>query len=588
MTRKRNEPANFRPLSPCGLDVGQPKTWVVELEGARKAALETGRTRLIVSALVFAMAFVMIGLRLVDLTLLQSDASAQIATVAPANTEWRSGRADIVDRNGTVLATTLPTNAVYANPRQIRNPDEVAGRLASVLKGIDEERLKGGLASDRSFTWVGRCLSPRETDAVNDLGIPGVYLQHDECRYYPHDDLFSHVVGYSDIDGQGIAGMEKTFEERLRGGTAPLELSLDMRLQHIMAEELQAAMTEYSGIGASGLIMDVDTGEILAMVSLPTFDPDHPGAASDEARFNRATLGVYEVGSVFKIFSAAAALDAGAVRLDDGYDVSKPIRVAGYTINDFKPKDGWMSIPEIFLHSSNIGTVHMAMEAGTKAIQNYFGKFGLLKRGPVELPENGSPLVPAKWREINTMTISYGHGLAVTPVQVVRALSAMVNGGELLSPTLVKRKPGERPVGEQVISEQTSEQMRWLMRLVVAEGTGRNAEAPGYMVGGKTGTADKLKASGGYDRNNRIASFAGAFPMDDPQYAIFAMVDEPKPTENSYGYATAGWVVAPAIKKIVQRMGPVVGLEPRALPSEVGPDPLFVPVHLKGRSVASQ
>ncbi|MFC4350028.1 peptidoglycan D,D-transpeptidase FtsI family protein [Fodinicurvata halophila] len=588
MTRRGNETANYRPLSPCGLDVGQPKTWVVELEGARKAALETGRTRLIVSALVFAMAFVVIGLRLVDLTLLQSDASAQIATVAPVNTDWRSGRADIVDRNGTVLATTLPTNAVYANPRQIRNPDEVANRLAGALKGVDAERLKSGLSSDRSFTWVRRCLSPRETDAVNRLGIPGVYLQHDECRYHPHDELFSHVIGYTDIDGRGIAGMEKAFEERLRGGRKPLELSLDMRLQHIMAEELEAAMTEFSGIGASGLIMDVDTGEILSMVSLPSFDPDRPGAASDEARFNRATLGVYEVGSVFKIFSTAAALDSGAVSLEDGYDVSKPIRISRFTINDFKPKNRWLSIPEIFLHSSNIGTVHMAMEAGTQAVQNYFGDFGFLERSSLELPETGSPILPAKWREINTMTISYGHGLAVTPVQVVSALSAMVNGGELLKPTLVKRKPGERAVGERVISEQTSAQMRWLMRLVVSEGTGRNAEAPGYAVGGKTGTADKLKASGGYARNNRIASFAGAFPMDDPQYAIFAMVDEPKPTEESYGYATAGWVVAPAIGKIVQRMAPVMGIEPRAMPDKVGPDPLFVPVHLKGRSVASQ
>lgn len=584
---RRQETPEVRPGTPCGMDLGQPKTWVVELEGSRKAALETGRTRLIVAGLLFSFAFLMVGLRLVDLSLLQGDVAPRVAGAATATNGWHAGRAPILDRNGEVLAANLPSMALYADPRQLRDPVEVADRLAEVMPDAVGERLRADLASDRSFVWVKRCLSPRESAAVNRLGIPGLHLQRDECRFHPHGSLTSHVVGFTDIDNRGLAGMEGAFDAWLGGGETPLQLSVDLRVQHLLAEELQAAIDEYAGVGGAAMVMDANNGELLGLVSLPSFDPRLPGRATPQERFNRATLGVYEMGSVLKALSSAAALDSGAVTLDDGWDTSKPIRVARYTINDFRGENRWMNVPEIFQHSSNIGTVHMAMTAGTDTLREYLDRFGLLAPAPLELPERGRPMLPNPWREINTMTVSYGHGIALTPVQVTRAFAALVNGGELVQPTLIKRLPGESAPRERVISEHTSEQLRWLLRLVVVGGSGRSAEAPGYLVGGKTGTANKLSPSGGYERDKRMASFAGAFPMDDPRYVVFLTVDEPKPTEKSYGYATAGWVAAPAVGRIVSRLGPLLGVAPR-VEEEHRPDPLLVPARLRGRDVAAR
>ena len=528
MTDYRPDAPEFGPDAPCGMDLGQPQRWVVELEGSRKTALETGRNRLIFAGLLFALAFVAVGLRLVDLSLMQGNTAPRIAGTVERPSEWHSSRTQIVDRNGEILASNLPTMAAYANPRELRDPVEVADRLAEVMPDAVGERLRSDLSSDRSFVWVKRCLSPRESAAVNRLGVPGLYLQRDECRFYPHGEMVSHVVGLTDIDNKGIAGMEASFDAWLSGGQTPLELSLDLRVQHLLAEELQAAIDEFSGIGGAAVVMDANNGEILGMVSLPSFDPRMPGRAKPEERFNRATLGVYEVGSVLKSFSTAAALDSGSVSLGDGWDTSRPIRVARYTITDFRGKKRWMSVPEIFQFSSNIGTVHMAMEMGTERLQEYLDRFGFLSPAPLELPERGRPMLPQPWREINTMTVSYGHGIALTPLQVTRAFAALVNGGELVQPTLIKRLPGEEAPRERVISELTSERMRWLLRLVVLHGSGGNADAEGYLVGGKTGTANKLNPAGGYQLDKRIASFAGAFPIDDPRYVVFLMVDEPK------------------------------------------------------------
>lgn len=585
---RRDEAPRIRPDTPCGIDLGQPQTWVVELEGSRKAALETGRTRLIVAGLVFALAFLMVGLRLVDLSLLQGDVAPRIAGAVSPGGGWHAGRAPILDRNGEVLASNLPTMALYANPRQLRDPIEVADRLAEVMPDAVGERLRSDLASDRSFVWVKRCLSPRESAAVNRLGIPGLHLQRDECRFHPHGSLLAHVVGFTDIDNRGIAGMEGAFDTWLAGGETPLQLSVDLRVQHLLAEELQAAIDEFSGVGGAGVVMDVRSGELLGLVSLPSFDPRMPGRAPAEHRFNRATLGVYEVGSVLKAFSTAAALDSGAVTLDDGWDTSTPIRVARFTINDFRGKNRWMNVAEIFQNSSNIGTVHMTLRAGTDTLRDYLERFGLLGPAQLELPERGRPMLPNPWREINTMTISYGHGIALTPLQVARAYGALVNGGELVQPTLIRRLPGEQAPRERVISERTSEQMRWLLRLVVTGGSGRNADAAGYRVIGKTGTANKLDPAGGYDLDKRVASFAGAFPMEDPRYLVFLMVDEPKPTAESYGYATAGWVAAPAVGRIVSRLGPLLGVAPHTNQEEARPDPLLVPARLRGRDVATR
>ena len=532
----------------------------VQLEGSVKQALETGRTRLLVAGTIFALCFTVVGARLTELSLITRGNEPSIAQEATPS-QLETGRADIVDRNGIVLATTLPTASLYANPRQVRNPAAVARQIVKIIPELSEAQLQGRLAADKSFVWLKRNLTPDQQYALNRLGVPGLYFQREQRRYYPHGQLLPHIVGFTDVDNKGLAGIEQSFDELLRGSGAPLALSLDLRIQHILTEELAASMKEFRGIGAAGLILDVETGEIVAMASLPTFNPGDPGVADEEARFNRATLGVYEMGSVFKIFTTAMALDRGVVTLDDGYDTSNPIRVARFTIRDFKPKKRWLSIPEIFMYSSNIGTVHMAMAAGTETQKDFLGDLGLLKTPSLELTEVGQPMVPSPWREINTMTISYGHGLAVSSVQLASAVAAVVNGGLLRPATLLKREEGERVPGKRVLSENTSEQMRQLMRLVVTHGTGRKANAAGYLVGGKTGTADKL-AGRRYARNARIASFLSAFPMTKPRYAIFAMVDEPKGNKDTFGYATGGWVAAPVVKRVVERMGPLVGIKP--------------------------
>ncbi|HEY9548886.1 MAG TPA: penicillin-binding protein 2, partial [Kiloniellaceae bacterium] len=509
---------------PHDLQRGHPTT--IRLEGSRTQALETGRTRLLVAAMSFTLAFALIGWRLVDLGLMAEQHEPSLARSLSSDA-LETGRADIVDRNGVVLATTMPTASLYANPQHVRDPETAAEQLAEVLPELSPAELRAKLAGGRSFVWLQRNLTPRQEYAVNALGIPGLYFQREQQRFYPHGTLAPHVVGFTGLDNQGLTGIEQSFDEVLRGSAQPLTLSIDLRVQHLLARELAGAMQEFSAIGAAGVVMDARTGELLAMVSLPTFDPESPATALADARFNRASLGVYEMGSVFKIFSTALALDSGVVGLSDGYDVREPIRVSRFTIRDFHPQNRWLSVPEIFMYSSNIGTVHMVMDAGTAVQQDFLGRLGLLQAASVELSEVGQPMVPSPWREINTMTISYGHGLAVSPLQMTAAVAAIVNGGSEVRPTLLRQDPASLRPGAQVISARTSEQMRKLMRLGVVKGTGSKADAEGYLVGGKTGTADKV-AGRGYARNARIASFVGAFPMDDPRYVIFAMVDEPK------------------------------------------------------------
>ena len=557
----------------------------LQLEGTAKQSLEAGRTRLLVAALVFTVAFAVVGLRLVGLALWHEGLEPRRAE-APRVSTLQAVRADIVDRNGVVLATTLPSVSLYANPRQLRDPLSAALRLAEVLPGLDPEVLAGKLASDRSFVWLKRKLTPRQQHAVNRLGIPGLYFQQEQERIYPHGALTAHVVGFTNVDNRGLAGVEQAFETELRGGTGPVQLSLDLRVQHIMQRELSAAMERFSGIGAAGLVLDAETGEVISMVSLPEFDPLDPGAAPDDRRFNRASLGVYEMGSVFKIFTTAMALEREVVDLRDGYDVSRPIRAAGYTITDFKPKTGWLSIPEIFIYSSNIGTVQMAMDTGKAAQQLFLRDLGLTRPTEIELPEIGQPIVPSPWRDINAMTVSYGHGLAVSPLQVARAVAAVVNGGELKPATLTRRPEGRPVAGRRVLREDTSRDMRWLMRLAVLHGTGRKADAPGYLVGGKTGTADKLLGRR-YSDDLRIASFVGAFPMDRPRYVVFAMVDEPRGLKSTYGYATGGWVAAPVVRRVIEGMAPLTGIRPKPRQEEDTAERRLIPVSFEGPAFAS-
>ena len=536
---------------------------VMCLEGSVQQTLERTRNRLVFSGLVFLIGFSVIAFRLIDLGLVRQSAMPAITAAANAKT-LATNRADILDRNGVVLATTLSTASLAANPRLIADPLEAAQRLNQVLPRLSVDRARATLAANRRFVWLERNLTPREHYDVNRLGIPGLQFRREAHRFYPQGDLTAHLVGFADIDNRGQSGIERSFNARLRDRNEPLALSIDLRVQHILTEELTTAMTRFRAIGAAGIILDARSGEMLAMASLPTFDPARAGAASEDSRFNRASLGVYEMGSVFKIFTTAMALDQGIVDIGDGYDTTDPIRVSRFTIRDYKPKNRWLSIPEIFIYSSNIGTVHMAMDAGTEAQRRFLADLGLLERSGLELAEIGRPQPPSPWREINTMTISYGHGLAVSPVQLASAVGAIVNGGLYRTPTLLRQDRQDERAARRVISRETSATMRQLMRLVVTHGTGRKANAQGFSVGGKTGTADKLDGHGRYRRDSRIASFVGAYPMQDPRYVIFIMVDEPKGIEETLNHATGGWVAAPVVRRVVERMAPIVAIEPLA------------------------
>jgi cell division protein FtsI (penicillin-binding protein 3) len=526
------------------------------LEGTRKRVLNTARTRLIVTAIVFVLMFTVTAGRLVELSILGAESGPRVTRHASGQAV---GRADITDRNGVLLATSLPSASLYADPKLIMDVNEAATALVRLFPDLHRPWLLSRLTAASRFEWIRRHLTPAEQQAVIALGIPGLSFQTEYRRIYPHGQTAAHVLGHTNVDGQGIAGIELAFEEQLKSGK-PLRLSLDVRLQHILNEELQTAKTSFRAIGAAGLVLDAETGEVVALVSLPDFDPNSPNASPEENRFNRITKGVFEMGSTFKLFTVATALETGVTTMSGGYDATKPLRVAHFTISDYHPEKRWLSVPEILVHSSNIGAAQMALDIGTPLQRQYLSRLGLLRPASLELPELGAPLTPNPWREINTMTVAFGHGIAVTPLQVAAATGAVVDGGVLRSPTIVARS--EPVPGERVFSAQTSRQMRSMMRRVVSNGTGEKADVPGYMVGGKTGTSEKL-VNGRYDDDKRVSTFVAAFPMDHPRYIVLAMLDEPKGNKSTYNFATGGWVAAPIVAKVIRRMGPLYGLAPR-------------------------
>jgi len=546
-----------------------------EPEGRQKRILETSHTRLMLGAGLFCVAFVVIAARLAMVTLLPSedDANPPVAKVAV------SGRADIVDRNGVVLATSLSTASLYANPKQITEPEAVAKQLNAILPDLNPAATAAKLSSDRGFIWLWRNLTPKQQQAVNDLGVPGLYFQYETKRIYPQGNLTSHLVGFTDIDGKGIAGVERSFDDALTGGHQSLQLSIDIRIQHILHTELSSAVADFHAVGGAGIVMDVKTGEIISLVSLPDFDPSDPGAATPDARFNRATLGVFEMGSTFKTFNTAIGLDTKTVTMQGGYDATNPIKIGGFTINDYHGKHRFLTVPEIYAYSSNIGSAKMADAFGIETQQTYMRRFGMLDKSPIELPEVGEPMYPniKNWRRINSMTIAYGHGIAVNAAQLIAGISAVVNGGVMRAPTILKRDPSQVPPGQQVISSETSADLRELMRTVVQVGTAKKADAEGYLVGCKTGTADKQEGHG-YAKNARMAVIVCAFPMSEPRYALAALVDEPVPNAHSYGYATAGWVAAPIAGALISRMAPLYAMAPISNDAPEAQNPLAATV----------
>ena len=552
-------PRHFKP-PPCA---------PVVTDGPAKKALDACRTRLFFTSVLFACVFATVALRVVEVVLLEGGSAQSHIPRFKNPAPPPPARADIVDRTGKLLATTLDSPSAYANPKQILDPADATRKLTRTFPGLNSAELYAKLTSGKSFVYIKRHLTPKEQYEVNQLGIPGVQFQHEERRVYPDGSLTSHVVGYAGIDNSGFAGIERGLDNTLKARREPLQLSLDYRIQYILREELQRVIDDFTAKGAAGLIMDVNTGEILAMVSLPDFDPNHPGAADPEhpaisladRMFNRNTLGVYELGSIFKIFTVAMALDYGTSTLASTYDATHGISIGRFTIGDYHGKHRVLNVPEILMYSSNIGAAKMAMAAGGQRQREFLARLGLLKTPKIEISEVGAPHFPRRWRDVNVMTIAFGHGISVTPLSFASAAAALVNGGVLRPATLVKLPPGYAPPGQQVLSPKTSEQMRRLMRLVVEHGTGTMAAAPGYVVGGKTGTADKVSGRHYADRK-LLSSFVGVFPINDPKYLVLTMVDEPHPNTQSHGYATAGWTVAPATSRIVQRIAPLLGVQP--------------------------
>lgn len=547
---------------------------VIVKESTSQRIIEQSRVRLISVGLFFLLCFASISYRMVEVAVLKRDAGHKIMVVDPDDENASQEvdmqtaapvlqRGDIVDRNGMLLATSLMTASLFANPKEISKPDEVAKRLEKAL-AIDAKILQSRLKSGKSFVWIKRNLTPAEQQAANSLGIPGLYFLPEERRVYPYGNLLSHTVGYVGLDNKGLAGIEKFFDQRLRDGALnnqPLALSIDVRLQAILREEVKKALEEYRAIGAAGVIMDARSGELLSMVSLPDFDPHKPANAPDAAKFNRVSLGSYEMGSTFKSFTMAMGFEYGVVNMKSSYDATNPLKIASFTIQDAHPERRWLTVPEIYAFSSNIGTAKVALDIGTRRQKAFMEKLGMMKPVEIELPEKATPLYPADWKEINTVTISYGHGISVSPLHLVRGIAAVVGNGALPRLTLLKDN-AKNHNDEPLVSLQTAKNMRRLMRLVVDHGTGSKADVAGYRVGGKTGTAEKIGA-GGYNQDAKLASFIGAFPIEDPRYVVLVMVDEPKGDKSTYGFATGGWISAPVVANVISRMGPLLAIKPR-------------------------
>ena len=539
-----------------------PERPFIKLDGVVNRFIEVAKNRMLLVCAVFSFAFVLAGLRLLDVSVIGGLGEPSVISES-ARATLKTGRADIVDRNGILLATSLSVPSLYADPSEVLDAEAAVDALKTVLFNLDKKNILAKLKQKKRFVWLKRGLTPEQQLKINALGVPGFHFQEEDRRFYPQGRLGSHIIGFSGTDAVGLSGVEKQFDGILRDGSEPLSLSIDVRIQHILREEIQRQIESFEAIGGAGVLLDANSGEILGMISLPDFDPAFIKGASSQAKFNRATLGVYEMGSTFKIFNTALALDLGSATMTSGYDATKPIRIARHTINDYRPKKRWLSVPEIFMYSSNIGSAKMADEFGALAQKEFMKELGFFNQLDVELPERASPILPARWRRINTMTISYGHGIAVSPLHLTSGVATIVNGGIRWPVTILKRHAGQQAVGKQVISSKTSLDMRRILRLVVENGTGKKASANGYLVGGKTGTAEKQAVQGGYAKKLRLSSFVGAFPIHDPKYVVLVMVDEPKGNKDSFGYATGGWVAAPAVKRIVSRSAPLLGVHPK-------------------------
>jgi cell division protein FtsI (penicillin-binding protein 3) len=529
------------------------------------------RARIGLTILVFTLGYFVIAARLV-----------MFATVPEAHGERRAilqdavgtARPDVVDRNGEILATDVRTPSLFGEPHRIIDVDEASELLTAVMTDIDAAELRERLASKRRFVWLKREITPKQREQIYRLGIPGIGFLPENKRVYPNGAEISHVIGHVNIDNQGIAGIEKWLDGRgladlHMAGLAtehlqrPIELAIDLRVQHALRDELMAARQKFKALAAAGIVSDVRTGEIISMVSIPDYDPNNPREALDPTRINRLTTGVFEMGSTFKALTVAMALDSGKVTLKSAFDARFPLHYGKFTIHDYHAQNRVLTVPEIFTYSSNIGSARMAVSLGVEHHKWFLKKTGQLDRLRTELPESAEPLVPKRWAELNTVTIAFGHGLSVAPLQAVMAIGALMNGGNLIPPTFLKRSEKQAmALATRVIKPETSDKMRYLMRLNVEKGTAGKADVQGYYVGGKTGTSEKV-IGGRYSKTKVMTSFTAVIPADQPRYQLLIMLDEPQPLPETHGFATSGWNAVPVGGTVISRIAPLLGIEPR-------------------------
>ena len=459
-------------------------------------------------------------------------------------------RSDIIDRNGVILATDLDVKLLYANSALIRDPEFIAKKLANSFPDLEYEKLAKRLSRKEGWILIKRNITPKQEQIINDLGIAGLIFEKGKTRVYPQKAALSHVLGYTDLDSNGLSGIEKEYDEFLKNYDDPLQLSLDIRAQDILNYELEKAVKKYKAFAAFGVIMDANNGEIIALSSLPNFDLNDQSDANNKQKFNRATYGVYELGSVFKIFNHALAFEDNLVTLKDVYSVKDTIKYDQFTIDDDHKEQDNLTVEEIFIHSSNIGSVKIAQNFTPERQKEFLSSLGLLDRINNDFPSLGTPIYPRRWGTISRATISFGHGIAVTPLHIAQASSAIINGGNLYDISFLKLY--EEQNSTKVISKETSNIMRKLFRENAIKGTGKNANIEGYEVGGKTGTAERAE-KGGYNKNKTIASFVAAFPMSNPKYVIFVGIDQP-----NYIFNTGGIIAAPVAGNIIKNIAPIL------------------------------
>jgi cell division protein FtsI (penicillin-binding protein 3) len=562
----------------------RPRRVLAFLRDVFRMSGEKSQPRVGLVILGFSALFIAITGRLVMLGTMPNE---QVGLRRATSNAISAARPDIVDRNGTVLATDIRTVSVFAEPRKILDKDEATELLTAVLPDLDAKDLRDKLGTRKGFVWVKREITPRQQAEVHRLGIPGVGFVPENKRVYPNGPAAAHVLGFANVDNVGIAGIEKYIDSQglmdLYGaGLAtqasdlkPVQLSVDLRVQHLLRDELVKGMERFKAIAAAGAILEVNTGEVLALVSLPDFDPGNPIDAQEKDRINRMNVGVYEMGSTFKALTIAMALDSGKANINSSYSTAGGMmRFGRQVIKEYHGTGRTLTVPEVFLHSSNMGSIKMALSVGVEGHKAFLRKMMQLDRMTTELPESAAPIVPTRWGEINTATIAFGHGLAVAPLQAMAAVGALVNGGTFITPTFLKRSEEEaKKGGVRVIKPETSEAMRFVMRINGEKGSARKADIPGYFVGGKTGTAEKV-INGRYAKNKNFTTFTAIAPSDKPKYLFLAIYDEPKGYAESGGYSTAAWNAGVTTGRVIERAAPILGLPPRFDPP-TAPFPLM-------------